>query len=228
MSHRPTILTASVLLSLLALTGCSGGSAPSAGPEPTVSSAETTSTAETAATAEPDLYTARVIDVLSGDTLRVQMKTAVYRDGVSGSGKRESVEVPSETIVVKDPSFDAPAPGECGFEESRSYLVTRVFFQKGPEWVLEEDSNVTVELSRETIETLPEALPETEGEVKLYLINYQFSPDSVMLKGGYARVGKISPPNEGVTTRYAELKAWEDAGKRAAAEGNLWSSCWSE
>lgn len=101
--------------------------------------------------------------------------------------------MPSEIIVVKDPSFDAPAPGECGFEESRSYLVTKVFGQQGHEWVLEEDSNVTVELSRETIETLPE----TEGEVKLYLINYRNSLASVMLQGGYARVGKITPPTKG-------------------------------
>lgn len=229
MSHRPTILTASVLLSLLALTGCSGGSAPSAGSEPTVSSAEATSTTSPSTTAEPSFYTARVIDVLSGDTLRVQMRTGVYHPSESATGEREEVEVPSETIVVKDPSFDAPAPGECGFEESRSHLITKVFFQKGPEWVLEEDSEVIVSLSRETIEDLPEAVPGTEGEVKLYLINYrQGSPDSRMLQRGYARVGKLTPINDEVTNRYAMLNAWQDQGKRAAAEGNLWGSCWSE
>ena len=223
MSHRPTILTASVLLSLLALTGCSGGSAPSAGSEPTVSSAETTSTAETAATVEPSFYTARVIDVLSGDTLRVQMETAVYRPSDSATGEREEVEVPSETIVVKDPSFDAPVTGECGFEESRSYLVTGVLGQNGPEWVLEEDSSVIVELSREDIETLPE----TEDEAELYSINYRNNPASVMLQRGYAQVGELVPAEEGTNTRYSQLNAWQDAGKRTA-EGNLWGSCWSE
>lgn len=223
MSHRPTILTASVLLSLLALTGCSGGSAPSAGSEPTVSSAETTSTTSPSTTAEPSFYTARVIDVLSGDTLRVQMKTGVYHPSESATGKREEVEVPSETIIVKDPSFDAPATGECGFEESRSYLVTGVLGQNGPEWVLEEDSSVIVELHRDTIETLPE----TEGEAELYSINYRNNPASVMLRNGYAQVGELVPVEEGANTRYAMLNAWQDAGKRTA-EDNLWGSCWSE
>ncbi|MGW9827889.1 endonuclease YncB(thermonuclease family) [Brevibacterium pityocampae] len=212
MSHRPTILTASVLLSLLALTGCS---------------TEPGTTTSPSTTAEPSFYTARVIDVLSGDTLRVQMKTGVYHPSESATGEREEVEVPSETIVVKDPSFDAPAPGECGFEESRSYLVTGVLGQQGPEWVLEEDSSVTVELHRDTIETLPETLPEAESEVKLYSINYRNNPASVMLQRGYAQVGELVPAEEGTNTRYSQLNAWQDAGKRTA-ERNLWGSCWSE
>lgn len=198
------------------LAGCAGGT--TASPEP----ADPTTPV---AAVEPDIYKARVIDVLSGDTLRVQMKTAVYRDGVSGSGEREEVEVPSETIVVKDPTFDAPTPGECGFEESRSYFVTGVLGQKGPEWVLDEDRKVTIELSRDSIEDLPEA----DGEVQFYQMNYRNHPAATMLHRGYAQVGELMRVDTDGKPLHPGLAGWEKRARVHANEsGNLWATCWAE
>lgn len=155
----------------------------------------------------------------------MQLVEAVYTDGVSGSGEREEVELEGETITVKDPTFDAPAEGECGFEESRSHMHTEVLNPLKPGWVPGEDSKVIIELNRTSIEDLPAA----DGEVQFYRFNNRWSPATTMLREGYAQVGELVPVETEGNTLYTGLAGWEKQAREAVNEDdNLWDTCWAE
>lgn len=214
-----TIVVAAAAATAL-LVGCSGpanSTVPGSGP---VAPAETgyeipetgtTSTPER----EPNHYEARVIDVLAGDKLRVQVTDAVYLS------KGERTLIPSDlgTIVVKDPTYDAPASGECGYEESRDHLITGAFLQDLP-W--NPDTN-KVMITIGGRDRLDEAgIPATDGDTHLMMFNHQWeSPGSYMLGNGYARVGEL------LNSDYFLYGTLQE-GQRRGSERGLWQTCWGE
>lgn len=168
----------------------------------------------------PSRYRAQVIDVLSGDTLRVQLVEAHYSPSVSPSGQREVVELDPLTIVVKDATFDAPAAGECGFEQAREHLITKVFHQNGPDWVNDEaDGAYLVGLSRDFLDDADLPRTDTEGR-QLYKAGYRHSLASDMLNSGHARIGSMIPTGSTVWERLMSSQS----GAMEYDKG-LWETC---
>lgn len=180
---------AAVAVSSMLLAGCTGSQADGAhGPvSPGHQIPETPDYPEHASH-----YRAQVIDVLSGDTLRVQLVEATYAASISPSGQSETIEIDPQTIVVKDVTYDAPAVGECGFEQARDHLITQVFNRDGPDWVNDEaDGAYHVGLYRGDV---LDDLPRTDGQGRhLYEAGYRQNLASDMLDSGHARIGSMIP-----------------------------------
>lgn len=223
MSHIKTLRlrgAAIALAGVLALAGCATSPGTNGGPTPTPSSSTP------GYPDEPSHYEARVIDVLAGDELRVQLTGAVYEPSISPTGKREVLPVDPKTLVVNDASYDSPEAGECGFEEAKEFLITDVFRQPGPGWVLDEDAPITVSLRRDTLDKI--GVPATDADgVEQYLIGvWPESPSSRMLQNGYGRVGELIPTDSNL---YGTLSGNQDSAQRNDGGRGLWSLCgWTE
>lgn len=204
----PGAIAAAVLTALM-LVGCGPANDPQNG-SPT--STETQTIKRT-----PDHWEARVIDVIAGDKLRVQVTNEVYLD----KGEKTRVESDLGTIVVKDPVYDAPAVGECGHEAAVKHLTQSIF----KNWPRTDENPVMVTLDRQRLdETLPAA--DADG-AHLLRINYNNSPYSYMLSDGYAKVGHLLGPDSPLL---GEMAAAEQRGQN---HGNplpdtLWATCWQE
>lgn len=221
--------TASALIGCVAaattLTACGGGepSSPSVAP---VESGHEIPEQEFPYDEPPSYYDAQVIDVLSGDTMRVQLVEAVFRPSVTGTGENERYPVDPETITVKDAHYDAPAAGECGFEESRNHLITKVFGQPGPDWSNEEGNTRIVALQRDYLDDLNLPLADADGN-QLYEIGYRNnaseSPYQTMLGQGYARTAELLPAG---STIHDRVSSTEQRGQEN--DIGLWSTCWDD
>ena len=220
---RPA-LAAAVAVLALALSACSSDPAPSTNtvaPPP-----ETNQAAEEAPAAKPDAHKARILDILSGEMLRVQIHTDVYGDvDMDAANPR--------TVVVRDPRIDAPERGECGFEETMDLLVNEIIGRTWPEsanmpeepWTPEQDVTVTL-TNAELLEVdYPEADPDgTElFEIDFSRKNVDGWDDTVAL--GYARANQEMP--EGYSQRQYMLDAQARAETASEAPG-LYATCWAD
>lgn len=206
------ILAAFASVALLA--GCSGPAAPKA---PTNAPQASVPAAQTTPDQAPAHWEARVIDVIAGDKLRVQVTNEVYLN----KGEKTRVESDLGTIVVKDPVYDAPAVGECGHEAAAAHLTRSIF----KNWPGTDENPVMVTLDRQRLD---ETLPATDADgAHLLRINYDNSPYSYMLSNGYAKVGHLLGSDSPLL---GEMAAAEQRGKN---HGNplpdtLWVTCWQE
>lgn len=198
---------ATAILTALMLVGCGPANDPQNGsPTPT----ETQTIKRT-----PDHWEARVIDVIAGDKIRVQVTNEVYLD----KGEKTRVESDLGTIVVKDPVYDAPAVGECGHEAAAAHLTRSIF----KNWPGTDENPVMVTLDRQRLD---ETLPATDADgAHLLRINYDNSPYSYMLGNGYAKVGHLLGSDSPLL---GEMAAAEQRGKGAEASDTLWKTCWQE
>lgn len=215
--------SAAAIASVL-LAGCTGsGNGPDA--------ARTPATAEPTATTQqvtPDYWNARVIDVLSGDTLRVQLTEGYVYKTNPGNTRGEDYTFPAEpkTLTVKDATYDAPVKGECGFEESRVNLIQRGFLVQSdvtPDWAPSEEDRLFVSLQRsgEEFDSIPQV--DDQGRELYYLNSLPLSLAQVQLQDGYGRVSTLLPQG----SLHAARTNTEQDGKDAAENGkNLWATCW--
>lgn len=168
----------------------------------------------------PDAYRGTVIDVVAADTFRVQVTEELF----GPASDREAVEVEPWTTVVKTPVYDAPARGECGFEEARGFLITDLFGQEGPDFDATAEQRVRVTLDRNSDGYFAE-LPEADADGnELYGVSYQRGGRTLMevLNQGYGTAGELLPDAPG-TAVYQEA---QDRAERAGK--GLWGSCFGQ
>ena len=231
MSHRTRLAMAGSIAALaLALTGCSGGGTV------TVETTPAETTPVEAPAAKPDAYKGRILDIISADTLRVQIHTDVY-------GGTEQDAADPRTVVVHDPRIDAPDNGECGFEESRDYMIRENIGTVWPKsaqmpdepWTPEEDFTVTLE----NADLLEAGYPETEGKAELFEVSYRGDYGSNgwtnSIDKGYARLAEDLPEEY----RWYDIliDAQERAEKRTETTREapdvrtavgLYATCWAD
>lgn len=228
MRRTPKPILAAIASGALLLTACGGDTAPEPPASTTAARAETGSTgqepsAETPtepAERVPDAYRGTVIDVVAADTFRVQVTEELF----GPASDREAVEVEPWTTVVKTPVYDAPARGECGFEEARGFLITDLFGQEGPDFDATAEQRVRVTLDRSAgyFAELPEA--DADGN-ELYGVSYQRGGRTLMevLNQGYGTAGEMLSADAPGTAVYQEA---QDTAERAGK--GLWGSCFGQ
>lgn len=228
MRRTPKPILAAIASGALLLTACGGDTAPEPPASTTAARAETGSTgqepsAETPtepAERVPDAYRGTVIDVVAGDTFRIQVTEEHY----GPAADREEVEVEPYTITVKAPGYDAPARGECGFEQARDFLITDLFGQEGPDFdaTAEQRVRVTIDRRADHFEQVPQV--DEEGN-ELYDVSYQRGGRTLveMVNQGYATAGGLLPDGSAAATTYQEA---QDTAERAGK--GLWGSCFGQ
>lgn len=163
----------------------------------------------------PDYHKARIIDIVSGDTLRVQLTYAVKR---LPRGKLDEREVAPETIEVRSAILDAPDPGECGFEESRD-AFRLLNGSGGQPFVFDEGKVITVTLDNS--DTVRKGIPNLDEAGRPV---YWIGPDhSAQVRNGFAKVpGWIK--GDAVGSPYDASGAQEQA---QGSNAGLWQTCWA-
>lgn len=168
---------------------------------------------------EPDYHKAHIIDIVSGDTLRVQLTYAVKR---LPRGKLDEREVAPETIEVRSAILDAPDPGECGFEESRDAL-SRLHGSGGQPFVFDEGRLITVSLDNS--DTVRKGIPNLDeaGRPVYWIGTGPTRSHSNQVHNGFAKVpgwikgDAVGSPYD--ASQFQEQAQYSDAG--------LWETCWA-
>lgn len=188
---------------------------------------------------EPFLTTVRVERVLSGDSIEATVLDA------NGFANTPLPELVGQRITVKFAGFDAPKADECGFEESKAFMASRLSAEpRGnsisdelevtpPPFVEGDDRQIMLMRLVDLYAEQPVGLTpaqDTEGRYLLALVeegrwlgNYHF------VKRGHARLSDdfraiASRPAAAQDVKVEEFIGYEEQAK---AEGQgLWASCW--
>lgn len=177
------------IVAALLLAGCSPQ--PSA-PAADQSAEQTTAPAETssAVTVQPDALAVDIVEVVDLETIVV-------------TPREDTSELYGEDIVVHVVNVDAPAPGDCGYDEALALAKEQIFIY--PNWWVQYD--VTAKSS--------DVFVDEDGEHYGRLEAKNVSYDTVMINRGFATIP--ADDTDSVNTSYEQSAKDSGAG--------LWGTC---